>query len=162
MTTALHDIFIKHTMPWDWHYGNSTLISGSFDRKILTFGSHVEVDAEVGVGKRFGILHEEEIWGALYFRLKRFPWDDYVRTTVAGSTGVDYATAVPLFEMNRTHGPGDNFLHYLSPELTLGLPQYPDLDFVARIHHRSGGELAIFNHTGGGAQYGEFGFRYRL
>ena len=162
--SAMYDIFIKkHIMPWDWHYKDAYLVSGTFDRPVVNWGRHFEVDTEVGVGKRFGFLHEEEIWGALYFRVKAFPWDNYIRTSVAASTGLDYASDIPAYELLRNaNGHGDRLLHYLSPELTLGLPQYPDLDFVARFHHRSGGALPVFNHTGGGAQFGELGIRYRL
>ena len=164
VNSAMYDIFIKnHIMPWDWHYKDAYLVSGTFDRPVLTYGRHFEVDTEVGVGKRFGLLHEEEVWGAIYFRAKVFPWDRYVRTSVAVSTGLNYESDVPSFELLRNaNGQGDRLLHYLSPELTLGLPQYPDIDFVARFHHRSGGALPIFNHTGGGAQFGELGLRYRL
>ena len=164
VNTAMFDIFIKkHTMPWDWQYKDAYLVSGTFDRPVLTWGRHFEIDTEVGVGKRFGFLHEEEAWGAIYFRVKAFPWDKYIRTSVAASTGLDYASDIPAYELLRNaNGHGDRLLHYLSPELTLGLPQYPDLDFVARFHHRSGGALPVFNHTGGGAQFGELGIRYRL
>jgi hypothetical protein len=34
---------------------------------------------------------------------------------------------------------GRRLLHYLSPELTFGLPSMPDTDFVISSHHRSGG-----------------------
>lgn len=116
----------------------------------------------MGAGKRFGFLDEGEIWGAVYVRWKAFPWSEYLRTTVAVSTGLNYATDVPVFEKLRTRGPGNQLLHYLSPELTLGLPSQPNLDLILRFHHRSGGNLAIFNHTGGAAQYGTMGLRYRF
>jgi hypothetical protein len=34
------------------------------------------------------------VWLAFYARWKYFPWNDYVRTTVAASTGVNYAYAL--------------------------------------------------------------------
>ena len=163
VNTGMFEIFVsKHIMPWAWHYKDAYLVSGTFDRPVLLYGRHFEVDTEGGAGKRLGLLSEGELWGALYFRYKQFPWDNYVRTSVAVSTGLDYATDVPPFEVQRSNGRGDRLLHYLSPEITLGLPQYPDVDFVARFHHRSGGALPVFSRTGGGAQFGELGLRFRL
>lgn len=160
--TGMTNIFInKHIPPWDWRWGTSYLESASLSRQVLTFSSYVGVETEIGAGKRFGFLHETEAWGALYFRLK-LPGAEYLRTSIAVSTGLNYATDVPVFEQIRTKGPGDRLLHYLSPEITLGLPSQPNLDLVIRFHHRSGGQLSVFNHTGGGAQYGTAGIRYHF
>lgn len=161
--TPMYEIFVtKHKMPWDWDWRSSYFVGAAASREIVRFDRFAAVEAEVGVGKRFGFLGEEEVWGAAYFRWKEFPWNGYVRTTVAASIGLNYASDVPVFEKLRTNGPGSKLLHYLSPELTLGLPAYPDVDLVIRFHHRSGGRLAFFNHTDGGAQYGTAGLRLRF
>jgi hypothetical protein len=80
------------------------------------------------------------VWLALYARWRYFPWNDYVRTAAAVSTGVNYASAVPQYEVYYSgNNQGERLLHYISPELTFGLPSTPDTDFVIRSHHRSGG-----------------------
>ncbi len=161
--TPMYEIFVtKHQMPWEWDFRSSTFVGAAFSREVVRFEHYAAIETEVGVGKRFGILDEGEVWGALYFRWKAFPWDEYLRTTIAVSTGLNYATDVPVFEKLRTKGPGNQLLHYLSPELTLGLPAYPNVDLILRFHHRSGGNLAFFNNTGGGAQYGTAGLRVRF
>lgn len=161
--TPMWEIFVtKHQMPWQWNWRSSYLVAGAASRELVAYRDWVALEAEVGAGKRFGFLNEGEFWGALYLRWKLFPWNDYVRTTVAVSTGLNYATEVPPFERYRTRGPGSRLLHFLSPEITFGLPSMPDLDLVLRFHHRSGAELGFFNHTSGGAQYGTAGIRYRF
>ncbi|KQT58226.1 hypothetical protein ASG52_22530 [Methylobacterium sp. Leaf456] len=160
--TSMWEIFLtKHQGPWDWRWGSSTFVGGAFSREVVRFDRFAAIETEVGVGKRFGSLHEGEGWGALYFRWKWFPWDAYLRTTLGISIGLNYATGVPVFEARRAGVEGQNLLHYLSPELTFGLPSRPDLDLIFRFHHRSGGDLPFFNRAGGGAQYGTVGLRYR-
>lgn len=160
--TSMWEIFVtKHQGPWDWRWGSSTFVGGAFSREVVRFDRFAAIETEVGVGKRFGSLHEGEGWGALYFRWKWFPWDEYLRTTVGISIGLNYATGVPVFESRRAGVEGQNLLHYLSPELTFGLPSRPDIDLIFRFHHRSGGDLAFFNRAGGGVQYGTVGLRYR-
>ncbi len=160
--TSMWEIFVtKHQGPWDWRWGSSTFVGGAFSREVVRFDRFAAIETEVGVGKRFGSLHEGEGWGALYFRWKWFPWDAYLRTTLGISIGLNYATGVPAFEARRAGVEGQNLLHYLSPELTFGLPSRPDLDLIVRFHHRSGGDLPFFNRAGGGVQYGTVGLRYR-
>jgi hypothetical protein len=71
------------------------------------------------------------------YRIIKFPWDNYITTTVAAGEGISYAFSAPYSEeKNNTHT--EDFLDFLTFELTLGLPKYPDWQLVARIHHRSG------------------------
>jgi hypothetical protein len=130
----------------------------------------ISYELETGAGQRFGSLHEEEVWLAFYARWKYFPWNDYLRTTVAASTGVNYASAIPQYEViSSSNNQGERLLHYFSPELTLGLPSMPDTDFVIRSHHRSGGGQffgndfpgygSLFHGVKGGVQYLTFGVR---
>lgn len=161
ISTPMTDIFLKFkTAPWNWNTKDSTLLSGSFSREILSYQDLFAFETEVGVGKRFGRQDEFEIWGALYARWKYFPWNDYLRTTVGVSTGLNWASDVSNIEKAKSPGHTSEVLHYLSPEITFGLPSQPNLDLVFRFHHRSGGDLGIFNNTGGGSQYQTVGLRY--
>lgn len=163
VNTPMFEIFVtKHQMPWQWELRSSYLVAAAVSREVIAYRDWVALELEGGAGKRFGFLQEGEFWGAAYLRWKLFPWNGYVRTSVAVSTGVNYATDVPPYERLRTKGEGSRLLHFLSPELTFGLPSMPDLDLVFRFHHRSGGKLGIFNGTSGGAQYSTAGFRMRF
>lgn len=163
--TAMMDIFVnKGIPPWDWKYGRSAFIGAAISRELVTWGNYGSIEGELGIGKRFGIMDEGEGWVALYFRWKWFPWNDYVRTTVAVSTGVNVATDIAEWERKRTinSGRGSYQQHYFSPEITFGLPNFPNTDLVFRFHHRSGASLGIFNNTYGAAQYATVGVRHRF
>lgn len=162
ISTPMTDIFIKFkTAPWDWKTKDSTLLSGAFNRELVTYSDLFAFEGELGAGKRFGEQKEGEFWGAIYFRWKKFPWNDYIRTTVGVSTGINYATDISRIEREKSEDHQSKVLHYLSPEITFGLPDREDLDLVFRFHHRSGGNLGVFNKTGGGSQYQTVGLRYR-
>ena len=143
---------------WDWTYDGSWMVSGAFTRRVGGFGELIAIEAEAGLAKRLGATTELEIWTALYFRWKWFPWNDYLRTTIGVSTGFNWASGIPEEERIRAiDGTGRKFLHYFSPEFTLGLPSQPDWDLHVRIHHRSG--WWVFPDIGGGAQFLNVGIR---
>ncbi len=159
--------------PWDYRFLDGYFVAGSFSRTFAEIGPYISYEVETGAGQRFGSLHEEEIWLALYARWRYFPWNDYLRTTVAVSTGLDYASAIPQYEIYYSgKNQGERLLHYLSPEATFGLPSMPDTDFVIRSHHRSGGGQyfgdnvpvygPLFHGVKGAAQYLTFGVRQRF
>lgn len=72
----------------------------------------------------------------LMFRWVDFIWNSWVNTSLAIGEGVSYATAIPEVETNNTKA--KRFLNYLMLEATFAPPTYPNLQLVARLHHRSG------------------------
>jgi hypothetical protein len=160
----------RFVAPYNYQFLDSYFVGGSFSRTFAEIGPYISYELEAGAGQRFGSLHEEEVWLALYARWKYFPWNDYVRTTAAVSTGLNYASAIPQYEVHYSgNNQGERLLHYISPELTFGLPSMPDTDFVIRSHHRSGGGQyfgdnfpvygSLFHGVKGGVQYLTFGVR---
>lgn len=153
---------------WDWDYGDSSLIAVAGSRRILSFGELIDIEGEIGLAQRFGDLTATETWAAFYIRWVAFPWNDYIRTTIAVSTGLNYASHVDALEKERSSNKkGSHLLHFFSPEITLALPQYPEWELLGRIHHRSGGKILfgdvpVFNGVDGGAHYATVGLRYRF
>lgn len=158
----------KFVPPWDWDFTGSGLIAGALSRRLLTIASVIEFEGEVGIGQRFGHMHETEFWAALYARWTWFPWNHILRTSIATSTGLSFATGVPWAERERDdRRRGSKLLHFFSPEIALGLPSHPAWDLVARIHHRSGarilfGDTALFHGVDGGTHFATLGIRYRF
>lgn len=154
--------------PWNYDYEDSFLISATASRRVLTVGSWASAEIEAGVGQRFGDMHATEMWGAIYFRWHAFPWNELIYTTVAVSTGLNYATGVEDLERARDdHKRGNQLLHYLSPEITFAIPENRDWELVFRLHHRSGGgaifgDTWLFNGVTGGANHMTAGVRYRF
>jgi hypothetical protein len=144
---------------------NSSIIAGALSRDLVNF-QNSEIDGELGIAKRFGGMHETEFWAAAGYRWRWFPWNEYLVTTVAFSVGLSYASGVADYEVsNSVVGHGNRLLAYLAPEVTLALPSHPDWQFLARIHHRSGGGIfwrddGLFNGQWGASQYLVFGVRH--
>lgn len=154
--------------PHQWEYGDGGLVAGTMSRRFASIGRYVDFEAEIGVGQRFGNMSETEFWGAVFVRWVAFPWNHYLRTTIAASTGLNYATGISDFERERSgNNEGSRLLHFLSPEITFALPDTPNIELLLRFHHRSGGRdifgpIDLFNGVNGGAHYGTVGLRYRF
>lgn len=164
VNTGLSDIaFHGDLSPFAWHYGASTFLGVTASRRIATFWhGRFDIEPEIGLGKRFGNMHEWEAWGAVFLRYNYFPWNNYIYTTVAISTGLDYASDISEIEVRRSgDNRGSRLLHYLAPEITFALPQHKSEELVVRLHHRSGA-YGLVSRTGGGAQYLTVGLRLRF
>lgn len=97
------------------------------------------VELEGGVGGLFGrrrSVTSPQVWLAAFGRYDGFPWNDYVRTSVAASVGVNWSHRRSTSEHTR-EGPTKRLLHYLAPEISFAAPSRPDQELVARLHHRS-------------------------
>ena len=158
----------EYIAPWDWDFTGTGLVAGALSRRLLTFADVIDIEGEAGIAQRFGNMHETEFWAALYARWTWFPWNHIVRTTIATSTGLSFATGASSAERAwDSRGRGSKLLHFFSPEITLGLPSQPQWDLVARIHHRSGtrilfGDVDMFKGVGGGVHFATLGLRYRF
>lgn len=85
-------------------------------------------------------------------RYERFPWNRYLKTTVAVGEGYSYAEE-KIGDENK-YG-----LNYLQLEASFALPHDDRHSLVVRIHHRSG----VFGFVGrGDSNYYTFGLRYRF
>jgi hypothetical protein len=153
---------------WDWDWEDVGILGVAASRRIATVAGVVDIETEIGIGQRFGQMQATELWSALYLRWTWFPWNDYLRTTLATSTGISYATDIEALErLQDGKRQGSRLLHYFSPEVTFALPSQPAWELVARLHHRSGGkilfgEIPLFNGVDGGVQYGTLGLRHRF
>jgi hypothetical protein len=154
-----HDGADGFVPPNRYKFGDSWFLGGTFSNVLVEFAKWADIEGEIGVGKRFGSLDQKEIWAALYFRWKWFPWNDYINTSIAVSTGVNYASGIATYEIAQSgNGQGSRLLHFFSPEVTFALPSKPDWQFLIRVHHRSGGDkywgyTPMFKNVEGGAQY---------
>jgi hypothetical protein len=150
-------------LPLTWEYTTEdNLIATTVSRRVATIFHRVDLEPEVGIGQRYGRQEVTELWGALYFRYRGFPWDDRVTTTVALSTGLNWASEVSEVEQDRARDKeGSHWMHYFAPEVTFALPAHPDYELLFRFHHRSG-VFGLVSEAFGGAQYGTVGFRVRF
>jgi hypothetical protein len=132
LLTHQYNLFVHLTPPCDWRFGNADLIGGTISRRILTLWDSLHIESEFGLAKRFGSMHTEEAWLVLYFRWTHFPWNEYLRTSIAITSGPSFAVDLPS---NAHHNA--TILNYFSPEITFALPQYPQYQLMVQLHHRS-------------------------
>jgi hypothetical protein len=121
--------------------------------RVLLEGKYLSLEAEGIFAEHFGGFGEyAELVAALNLRYHYFPWDRYLKTTVAICDGPSYA-AKKIDKENRT------FMNFLSAEITLSPPAVRQLAFVAKLHHRSGGD-GWLNLAKGESNFYTFGLRY--
>jgi hypothetical protein len=158
---SLGQVIVTKPQPpltWDYHTDDH-IIATAFSRRTRLYWGHVDFEPEIGIGQRFGQQNETEVWAALFFRYHGFPWDKYVITTIAASTGLNWASDVSEVEQERAHdGEGSQLMHYFAPEVTFALPSAPNSQLFLRMHHRSG-VFGLVSDAWGGAQYGTIGVR---
>src|SRR3990167_408414 len=73
----------------------------------------------------------------LIFRWANLPWNHVVTTSFAIGEGVSYDTSIPAIE-KRQNTDTKRLLNFLMLEATFADPNYPRLQLLLRIHHRSG------------------------
>jgi len=157
------EIILSPTPPNSWSYAdNDYLVATSVSRQVARFWRHWTLEPEVGIGQRFGRQSATELWGAFFFRYSGFPWNRYVVTTAALSTGMNWVSEVTDIEQDRANdAEGSQWMHFFSPEVTLAAPSRPNLELVFRFHHRSG-VFGLVSDAWGGAQYASVGVRVRF
>jgi hypothetical protein len=157
------EIILSPSPPYSWDYaGDDHLVATSVSRRVARFWRHWTVEPEVGIGQRFGRQSATEIWGAFFFRYSGFPWNRYLVTTAALSTGLNWASEVTEVEEERAEdAEGSQWMHFFSPEITLAAPSRPEVELVLRFHHRSG-VWGLVSDAWGGAQYASVGVRLRF
>jgi hypothetical protein len=157
------DIILSPSPPMSWNYGSDDrLIAASVSRQVAEFWQHWTLEPEIGVARRFGRQDATEVWGAFFVRYSGFPWNRFLVTTAALSTGLNWASEVTEVEADRARdGEGDALMHFFSPEITIAAPSRPELELVFRFHHRSG-VFGLVSDAWGGAQYASVGLRLRF
>jgi hypothetical protein len=142
VSDPLWRIFTLDTHRWPEHIQSAelgkTLDKDNFFRKLVS--PLVDVVQVVGnmtirQGKNESTIYEFDPY--LSFRWANWPWNDHVVTSLAVGEGISYATSVPNVEI-RNNKDTKRLLNYLMLEAAFAMPSHPDVQFIARIHHRSG------------------------
>ncbi len=96
--------------------------------------------------------------GSLNLRWVDFPWNDYVKTTLAMGVGLNYSERIYRIDQLRHAGDDRSHLKFNWPiQATFALPGYPDRQLTVFIIHHSGGHVfdsGGFNALGVGYRQG--------
>lgn len=153
------------------------IVGGAYQREFWRWGAF-SIAAEVGVADRFGkyevcceirvrsdkTIHTGELWGGFAFRHDGPMLFNAVRLSPAAIVGFSGVTkSIGAERAQEVMFGGDaGFLFYLGLEMALSHLIMPELELVARLHHRSGawGTLSRSDHEGYNAWI--YGIRYRF
>lgn len=117
-------------------FEDSYFIAIALAKRIGVYKKLASFEIEGQVVKHFHLQNHLELNALVTARWDAFWWDKYVDTSLAFGLGPSFATAKPELE-ERNDGATSSFLAYWMIELVLGLPQYPKVAFITRLHHRS-------------------------
>ncbi len=111
----------------------------------------------VRVGSNESTIYEFDPY--LAFRWANLPWNHYINTSFAIGEGVSYVTSYIALEKEANHSNTKRFLNYLMFEATVASPNYPRLQLLIRIHHRSGA-FGLYRAKNAGSNVIGLGIRY--
>ncbi len=119
-------------------------------------------ELEGQIGRHFSGQDHLETNLAVFHRWRRFPWSDYVGTTLAIGSGLSYAFEdPPLEEANPSNDGTTGLQFYLGFDATLAPPSWERLSILFRIHHRST-VAGLFGNVDSGSNYLTAGIRYEF
>lgn len=150
---------------WEEFFGSeldfkdSYLVTAALARRIGVYGDLASFEIEGQIVKHFNIQTHWELNALVAARWEAFWWDDVLDTSVAFGLGPSYATEKPEIE-TENYGDTSRFMIYWMLELALGLPDYPRVALITRIHHRSDAFGLIAD--GGGSNALAFGLKWRF
>lgn len=108
-------------------------------------------ELEGQIGKHYRAQTHWEFNALAIYRWNRFPWDHFLKTTVAIGDGVSLATEVPPLEASSPSNEGARrLMNYILVETTFAPPGASSWSLVARVHHRSG-VYGLFGDVRGGS-----------
>jgi hypothetical protein len=127
----------------------------ALSRRLGTWFNYLDWETEASVYHHWGLQSHWEANVALVARWSRFPWDDYLYTSIAFGQGLSWAGEEPALE-----GETRRILNHLLAEIEIGAPRASRLSLVLRVHHRSG-TFGLYG-VEGGSNFINLGFRYRF
>lgn len=140
---------------------NSYLVTLALGQEIWTFKRIIRLEAEGQLVQHIGKAQNHMEFNALLaLRWLWFPWNRYVKTSLAIGDGISYATQKPELEI-RDMGDTSQYLNYLMFEIAVALPGFRKTDIFTRLHHRSAVH-GMINNLSGGSNFVGFGIRYRF
>lgn len=143
------------------HFENSWIVAGAWARTFSESENH-RWEIEGQVVKHMGRQTHWEFNGLVIWRWTEFPWNAYLKTTVAVGDGLSYATEVPPLELeSHTNTGAARLLDYFVLETTFAPPWADNWALVTRVHHRSGVK-GLFGDVHGGSNIIAVGIKLYL
>jgi len=125
---------------WRDHYEDNAFFGIGYQNFFYDSDFGFKLGAELGVGARFGENFSTEVWGGVVLRGDGITFGD-VTISPAITGGLSLVSDTIGVETERADNIGRDVpvLFYMGPELSIAHAALPDMEFLARIQHRSGG-----------------------
>lgn len=127
--------------------------------RIYSWNDELDFELEAQFGRGSHNPHHREYNLVFAARWTRFPWNEYLPTTLALGEGISYASDIPPDESDKEKQ--SRWLNYLLFELEFAPEFTAGVSFFGRIHHRSG-VGGLFSGVHGGSNVLSLGLRYKL
>jgi len=154
---------LAETLAFTARYSDSYMGVLAVSWRAFSFKEFADIELEAQVGKHYGGGQDNwEINALPVGRWHYFPWNEYLRTSMAAGIGLSEALGTPSLEASDgvSHPPTPSRLKgYVMFEVAASLPQWPNWAVVARVHHRSAAfgliskDLDASNAVGFGIRY---------
>lgn len=147
---------------WENHYETNFFAGVGYQYFLWEDDGGFKLGAEAGVGLRLGPRASAEAWAGVVGRFDVFEVGD-VNITPSLTFGLSAVTDTIGVETERAAAAGYDSLpvfFYMGPEIAVSHDAYPDLELLARVHHRSGGFGTIAPVDGSNAAV--LGLRYKF
>lgn len=119
------------------HFTNTYLFGLTLGREFASiWNGALRLEWEIGAALHFGDDQYVDGQALIVARWTEFPWNEWLPTTFAVGTGPSLASQPPKSE-ERSKSEARRYMNGYMMELTFGLPQEPDWQMMARLHHRS-------------------------
>lgn len=154
---ASREVFSRY---WKFNTTDTQLLAVGANARLYRFSFGLEVEGELGIARRFGEDSLWEGWISAGVRWREFSWNDVVDTTVGLQIlGFDYVSEIPPHEREHFENENARLMNFFSPEVTLALPEHPEVQLLLRLHHRSK-LFGLYNE--GGATFYSLGLRFQI
>ena len=145
-------------------YIETSITSVEVDKPLhYLWNQRVRFELAINLTRRWQRGHQRDFFEANVFvmvRWMRFPWNRFLKTSMAFGEGVSVAEEVPYIEQVDLRNEGmSHFLNFLAYEITLSPPKCNRISAVYRLHHRSG-IFGLVNDVVGGSNVTAFGLRF--
>jgi hypothetical protein len=102
-------------------FDHAGMVTVALSREVGVLWKHIRWETEIGVTKWFGDQTHWEFTSAIVARWITFPWNDYVKTTIAVGDGPSFATKPPRLE-KKNFDEAKRLQNYVFLELNLRAP----------------------------------------
>ena len=158
------DQYFEYTFnPFAVSYEDNYVLGAGYQQFALGHDGGLKLGVELGAALRLGNQMSGEIWAGPVLRADGLIQTEQVKVSVSATAGLSVTTGTIGIERDREieMGGDSTLLYYLGPEVSVSFADNPDVEYFARVHHRSGGWETLGNMRDG-ANAATVGMRWKL